>query len=70
MFSWDFTITAFTVALAAAYVAKSIYKTIHNSSSCCSGCCSSCSHCGISGGNTISIGDKMAQAIAAAKQQK
>ena len=70
MFSLDAAITTLVVAGAAAYVIQSIYRTISNAGHGCSGCCSACSQCSIGGNDAGSIGDKMAQAIALAKQQK
>ena len=70
MFSWDIAITTLVVAGAAAYVIQSIYKAISGAGHGCSGCCSACSRCAIGGNDSESIGDKMAQAIALAKQHK
>ena len=70
MFSWDLAITSLIIAIAAAYVVNNIYKTIIGATNGCSGCGSSCSSCAMGGQNAESIGDKMAQAIAQAKQHK
>jgi len=70
MFSWDVALTSIIIAAAACYVAYSSYKTISGATNGCSGCCSACSHCNLGGGSHESIGDKMAQAIALARQQK
>ncbi len=70
MFSWDLTLTSLIVTAAACYVAYSSYKTVSGATNGCSGCCSACSHCNLTGSSQESIGDKMAQAIALAKQQK
>jgi len=66
MISWDMTLTTLIVTAAACYVAYSVYKTFKGAANGCSGCCS---HCHLSGTSKESIGDKMAQAIAAAKQK-
>jgi hypothetical protein len=68
MFSWDVVLTSLIVTAAAVYVSYSSYKTISGATNGCSGCCSACSHCNLGGENHESIGDKMAQAIARAKQ--
>jgi len=70
MVLWDFVLTSLIVTAAAVYVAYSSYKTVIGATNGCSGCCSACSHCSTAGKSQESIGDKMAQAIALAKQQK
>jgi len=70
MFSWDLALTSLIVTTAACYVAHSIYKTVSGATNGCAGCCSACSHCNITEKSNETIGNKMAQAIALAKQQK